>query len=196
MERWGTGIAGERPAWFPTLDPKAGGLVTLAQQAFGYGCMVPPLYTCALYNAIANDGKFVKPRLMQALRMADGTDSLLKVSYVRDSICSPANARIIREMLYGVVNLKPGGTAWRLKGKDDPLTSPARPALRRLPANATRAIPRFRWPRGTYKEPTDCRSAASSPTRSPNTPSWYWCRIQSPATAHGAPADVCSRTLP
>jgi cell division protein FtsI (penicillin-binding protein 3) len=120
MERWGTGIAGERPAWFPTLDPKAGGLVTLAQQAFGYGCMVPPLYTCALYNAIANDGKFVKPRLMQALRMADGTDSLLKVSYVRDSICSPANARIIREMLYGVVNLKPGGTAWRLKGKDDP----------------------------------------------------------------------------
>ncbi|MDE6332732.1 MAG: hypothetical protein K2L80_09030, partial [Muribaculaceae bacterium] len=51
MERWGTGIAGERPAWFPTLDPKAGGLVTLTQQAFGYGCMVPPQYTCAFYNA-------------------------------------------------------------------------------------------------------------------------------------------------
>lgn len=120
MERWGTGIAGECPAWFPTLDPKAGGLVTLTQQAFGYGCMVPPLYTCAFYNAIANDGKFVKPRLMQALRLADGTDSLLKVSYVRDSICSAANARIIRQMLYGVVSLKPGGTAWRLKDKDDP----------------------------------------------------------------------------
>ncbi|MDE5930165.1 MAG: PASTA domain-containing protein [Muribaculaceae bacterium] len=120
MERWGTGIAGERPAWFPTLDPRSGGLVTLTQQAFGYGCMVPPLYTCAFYNAIANDGKFVKPRLMQALRLANGSDSLLQVSYVRDSICSKENARILREMLYGVVDLKPGGTAWRLKSKDDP----------------------------------------------------------------------------
>ncbi|MDE6098813.1 MAG: PASTA domain-containing protein, partial [Muribaculaceae bacterium] len=46
--------------------------------------------------------------------------SLLKVSYVRDRICSEKNERILREMLYGVVNLKPGGTAWRLKDKDDP----------------------------------------------------------------------------
>ena len=114
MERWGTGIAGERPAWFPTLDPKAGGLVTLAQQAFGYGCMVPPLYTCALYNAIANDGKFVKPRLMQALRMADGTDSLLKVSYVRDSILSRQQSARLREMMRQVV-WGEGGTAKALR---------------------------------------------------------------------------------
>lgn len=138
LERWGTGIAGERPAWFPTLDPKKGGYITLTQQSFGYGCMVPPLYTCAFYNAIANDGKFVRPRLMSKLRLADGTDSIIPVSYVRDSICSAKNARIIREMLHGVVHMKPGGTAWRLWSDSDPIdyagkTGTARVARERDP---------------------------------------------------------------
>lgn len=121
LEKFGTGIANERPAWFPELNPKNGGYITLTQQAFGYGCMVPPLYTCAFYNAIANDGKFVRPRIMSKLRLANGQDSIIPVSYIRDSICSASNAAILREMLHGVVHLKPGGTAWRLWDNDSPI---------------------------------------------------------------------------
>lgn len=121
LERWGTGIAGERPAWFPTLDPKRGGAITLTQQMFGYGCMIPPLYTCAFYNAIANDGKFVKPRLMSRMQLPESAPIDIPVSYVRESICTPEQARLMREMFHGVVHDKPGGTAWRLWDEDCPV---------------------------------------------------------------------------
>jgi cell division protein FtsI (penicillin-binding protein 3) len=95
------------------LDIRAGGLVSLGRQTYGYASQIPPLYTCAFYNAVANDGKFVRPRLVKMLRTADG-DSVLPVTYVRDSICSVKNARIVRQMLHEVVYGQ-GGTAKGLK---------------------------------------------------------------------------------
>ncbi len=108
-----TGIAGERPPHFPVLDLKSGGLVSLGRQTYGYASQIPPLYTCAFYNAVANDGKFVRPRLVKEIRSMRG-DSILPVTYVRDSICSVKNARIVRQMLHEVVYGK-GGTARMLK---------------------------------------------------------------------------------
>ncbi len=102
-----TGIAGETPPSYPDLDPKAGGLVTLVQQTFGYGAIVPPIYTCAMYNAIANDGRFVRPRIIRGYRTAVG-DSILAPTYVRDSICSRRNAHILLDMLRRVVSEKRG----------------------------------------------------------------------------------------
>lgn len=102
LDRFNTGIAGERPAYFPTLDPKRGWLNTLARQTYGYCAQIPPLYTCAFYNAIANDGKFVRPRLISKIRTPRG-DSIIPVSYVRPQICSPENAQLMREMLLRVV---------------------------------------------------------------------------------------------
>ncbi len=81
---------------------------------FGYSTMIPPLYTCAMYNAIANDGKFVRPRLVKSLRSPDGVDSIVPVTYVRDNVCSPKNAQLLRDMLYQVV-WGEGGTAKALK---------------------------------------------------------------------------------
>lgn len=104
-----TGIAGEAPMWFPTLNPKEGGLSSLCRQPWGYCTMISPLYVCAFYNAVANDGKFVKPRLVSKIRTEHG-DSIIPVTYVRDKICSPENARIVREMLRQVI-LGEGGTA-------------------------------------------------------------------------------------
>ena len=114
LEPFNTGISGEQPAYFPPLDPRAGGKRTMADQTYGYGSRIPPLYTCAFYNAIANNGRFVRPRIVSAIRRQDGTDSLLPVTYVRDRICSEENARILREMMHGVI-YKPGGTAKRIK---------------------------------------------------------------------------------
>ncbi len=103
FDRLNTGMAQERPPYYPTLDPKAGGRVSLARMAFGYATQVPPLYTCAIYNAVANDGKFVRPRLIKELHYADGTDSVIPVSYVRDRILSSDNARLLRKMMRDVV---------------------------------------------------------------------------------------------
>ena len=114
FDRLGTGMARERKPYFPTLDPKAGGRVSLSRMIFGYATQVPPLYTCAIYNAIANDGKFVRPRLVRKYTFPDGRDSVIDVSYVRDSICSKKNARILRKMMHDVV-WGEGGTAKSLR---------------------------------------------------------------------------------
>lgn len=110
FDRFNTGIARERRPYIPTVTNDAKGHVALSRMTFGYSTMIPPLYTCAIYNAVANDGRFVRPRLVKGLRSPDGRDSTIEVSYVRDSIMSRANARLLREMLTQVVYGQ-GGTA-------------------------------------------------------------------------------------
>ncbi len=107
-------MARERTPYFPTIANNKGGRIALSRMVFGYSTMIPPLYTCAMYNAIANDGKFVRPRLVKALKSPDGADSIIPVTYVRDSVCSRKNARILRDMLHEVV-WGEGGTAKALK---------------------------------------------------------------------------------
>ena len=75
----------------------------LARQAYGYNTELPPLFTLSVYNAIANDGKYVRPHLVKGLIDEDGRDSVLKISYIRDSICSAATARKVRECIREVV---------------------------------------------------------------------------------------------
>lgn len=114
FDRFNTGIHGERTPYFPTLDPKAGGRVSLSRMAYGYSTMIPPLYTCAIYNAVANKGKFVRPRIVQSYIHPDGTIEDNPVSYVRDSICSQRNAKILLDMIHSVVYGE-GGTAKTLR---------------------------------------------------------------------------------
>lgn len=114
FDRFNTGIARERTPYFPTIANNKGGRIALSRMVFGYSTMIPPLYTCAMYNAVANDGKFVRPRLVKALRSPDGVDSIVPVTYVRDSIMSRRNARVLREMLREVVEGQ-GGTAKALR---------------------------------------------------------------------------------
>ena len=75
----------------------------LARQAYGYNTELPPLFTLSVYNAIANNGKYVRPHLVKSLIDEDGRDSVLKISYIRDSICSAATARKVRECIKEVV---------------------------------------------------------------------------------------------
>ncbi len=74
----------------------------LARQAYGYNTMVPPLYTLAFYNAIANHGRLVRPHLVRALRSEKG-DSIIPISYIRDRICSPETAEKVKQCIHEVV---------------------------------------------------------------------------------------------
>lgn len=105
-----TGIARERIPYFPKVKNNVGGKLDLSRMVFGYCTMIPPLYTCAFYNAVANDGRFVRPRLVKGLRTPDGIDSVIPVSYVRERMMSPENAATLRQMMRGVV-WEQGGTA-------------------------------------------------------------------------------------
>ena len=103
LEPFHSGIAGEQVPWFQNAEIKNGGRVTLSRQAFGYGSRIPPLCTLAMYNAIANDGKYVRPHLFKKLSREGEPDSIIPVTYIRNQVCSPENARKLRTMLHDVV---------------------------------------------------------------------------------------------
>ncbi|MDE6290387.1 MAG: transpeptidase family protein [Muribaculaceae bacterium] len=111
FDRINSGIAGEQVPIIRRLEPQnsKGQPITLtsrhldlARQAYGYNTMVPPIYTLAFYNAIANKGRLVRPHLVRALRSEKG-DSLIPISYIRDQICSPETAEKVKQCIHEVV---------------------------------------------------------------------------------------------
>lgn len=111
FDKINSGIAGEQRPQVPRLVAKdaAGRNYTmtarhldLARQAYGYNTMVPPLYTLAYYNAIANHGRLVRPHLVRAVRSEKG-DSVIPISYIRDRVCSPETAEKVKQCIHEVV---------------------------------------------------------------------------------------------
>lgn len=102
LEPMNTGIAGEVPPRFDSIPNNRGGRIALSRMSYGYATEIPPLYTLAIYNAIANDGEFVRPRLVKEIR---GTvDSILPVGHMGNGrACSKETASIMRKMLTNVV---------------------------------------------------------------------------------------------
>lgn len=113
LERLGSGIGEEKAPRFPVVPLGSGGLVTLSRQFYGYGSEIPPLHTLSIYNAMANGGRYVRPRLVKSLHR-DGVDSIIPVSYIRERVCSERTAKMMQQCLSLVVNGE-RGTARSLK---------------------------------------------------------------------------------
>ena len=64
LDPMNTGIAGETTPYFRS-NP---GRVDLSRMCYGYASQIPPIYTLSVYNAIANGGRYVRPRLVKGLR--------------------------------------------------------------------------------------------------------------------------------
>lgn len=116
LDKLNTGIGEERAPNFPRLKDDRGGRISLSRMTYGYATEIPPLHTLSIYNAIANDGRYVRPRLIKGLRNAT-VDSVLPVSYIRDQACSPETAAKLRAMLKRVV-WGDHGTARMLRNDD------------------------------------------------------------------------------
>ncbi len=82
---------------------------TLPWMSFGYETQVPPIYTLTFFNAIANDGKMVKPFFVKEIRDDGRVLEKRKPETINKQICSPNTLKEIRIMLDDVVN-QPDGT--------------------------------------------------------------------------------------
>lgn len=99
-----SGIGGEQEPIIAKLGNTNADKVSLTRMAYGYTTLIPPLHTLAMYNAIANDGKYVRPHLVKKLsRPGSNVDSIVPVTYIRRQVCSPENAEKLRIMLHDVV---------------------------------------------------------------------------------------------
>ncbi|MFZ9261972.1 MAG: penicillin-binding transpeptidase domain-containing protein, partial [Chitinophagaceae bacterium] len=82
--------------------------VTLPWMGFGYSIAVSPLQTLMIYNAVANNGKMMKPYLVNAV-MKDGAKvKEFNPQVLNDSICSVKTLQQLKICLEGVVT---SGTA-------------------------------------------------------------------------------------
>ena len=114
FDRFNSGIDRERIPFVPELTlmgPRGkrtmtDRLMSLARQSYGYNTMIPPLYTLAYYNAIANGGMLVYPRLVQSYIDEHGHDNVVKP--VTRRICSTETARKVSECIREVVLSKHG----------------------------------------------------------------------------------------
>lgn len=102
FEPMNTGIAGETTPRYPKVKNNRGGRIAMSRMCYGYTTEISPMSMLSIYNAIANDGKYVRPRLVKGLS-GNGIDSVMPVTYIRQQICSKENARILQAMLKKVV---------------------------------------------------------------------------------------------
>ena len=104
MEPFDLGIPGTARPTIRHLKATVQDRINLTRMSYGYTTKIPPIYTLALYNTIANDGKFVKPRLVKELLRNGKPEQVFDISYIREHACKPETARALRQMLYAVVN--------------------------------------------------------------------------------------------
>lgn len=115
-----------RPIVKSAFDSRAGwSSISLPQMAVGYELGITPLQMLTFYNAIANDGYWVKPLIVKQVRSSDEiiedhTDFNQKAKD-QEPICKPETLEKIKLMLEGVVK---NGTAkgiystdYRIAGK-------------------------------------------------------------------------------
>ena len=86
--------------------------ITLAWMAHGYGFEITPLHTLALFNAVANDGRMIKPKFVRAIMQADQVVQEFETETINPRICSDKTLKNLRTLLEGVVER---GTAQNLR---------------------------------------------------------------------------------
>jgi cell division protein FtsI (penicillin-binding protein 3) len=94
---------------------------TLPWMSIGYESKLTPLHTLMFYNAIANNGKMVKPMIVQAIARGNQIEKKYQTEVLKKSIASEKTIKQLQELLEGVVK---NGTAkniynteYRIAGK-------------------------------------------------------------------------------
>lgn len=86
---------------------------TLPWMSIGYETQIPPIYILNFYNAIANNGKMVKPKFVKAITKDGNTIKNFPTEVINEQICSDNTLEQIQMILKSVVAnglAKPAGS--------------------------------------------------------------------------------------
>ncbi len=109
----GMPIKGEGKPVLRSPGDKGWSGISLAWMSHGYEVALTPLQTLAFYNAIANGGELLRPRLIKEVREWDKTIYSFEKEVIDPSICSNQTILKVQQLLKDVVE-KDSGTAHRL----------------------------------------------------------------------------------
>ncbi len=104
----GVEIAGEAQPVIRNVGDPGWSHVSLPWMSIGYEVSLTPLQTLAFYNAVANNGRMMKPMFVSEIRQAGRTIKRFSPTVIDRSIASTSTIRQVRLMLEGVVE---NGTA-------------------------------------------------------------------------------------
>lgn len=88
-KKTGIDLLGEGNPRLPKLKRNKEGLHAMITASFGYAIQVSPLQTLMLYNAIANDGKMMKPYLVSSIKNNGLTEKEFSPIVLDKQICKP-----------------------------------------------------------------------------------------------------------
>ena len=111
-EPLGLEILGEALPSLKSPSDKSWSGTTLPWMSIGYEVTLTPLQILAFYNAVANNGKMVKPMFVKEIRDKRKVIKKFKTEVVNEMICSRSTIEKAKKMLVGVVE---NGTAINLK---------------------------------------------------------------------------------
>ncbi|HUR66695.1 MAG TPA: penicillin-binding protein [Chitinophagaceae bacterium] len=91
-----------KPTMAP-LDQKGSAEGNMLWMSFGYGLQVSPLHTLTLYNAIANNGKMMKPFLVNNVQRSGITMKEFQPTIMEKNICKPEVIQAARSAMEATV---------------------------------------------------------------------------------------------
>jgi cell division protein FtsI (penicillin-binding protein 3) len=109
----GIDLVGETSPIVKTPKSKTWSATSLPWMSFGYEVLVSPLQTLMLYNAVANEGKMMKPYLVNEIRQGGITLKKNEPEILDGAICSERTLNQLKEALAGVC-AEEGGTGYKL----------------------------------------------------------------------------------
>ena len=110
-QKLGIEIRGEGAPEIKYTDDKLWSGISLPMMSMGYEVRMTPLQILAFYNAIANNGKMVRPLFLEEIRSHGKVVKRGETVVLNNHICSRETLSQVREMLEGVVE---NGTARNL----------------------------------------------------------------------------------
>ena len=108
----GIELVGEAEPYIKYPGDKTWSGTTLRWMSFGYELKITPLQVLAFYNALANDGKRMKPRIVKEIRNGSRVVERFEPEVVSSHICSRQTVAYMKQMMEGVVE---NGSAKNLK---------------------------------------------------------------------------------
>ncbi|MCM1042391.1 MAG: transpeptidase family protein [Bacteroides sp.] len=99
----GVEIAGEGMPYVKDPSDKSWSGVSLPWMSIGYEVKLTPLQILALYNAVANDGKLMKPLFVSEIRHGNALVRKMEPQVLVDRICSKETLAKVKRMLEGAV---------------------------------------------------------------------------------------------
>ena len=102
-KRTGIDLIGEGAPRLPRVKRNKEGLHAMITASFGYAIQVSPLHTLMLYNAVANDGKMMKPYLVNSIKDNGVTVKEFKPTVLDKELSKPAVIKAARLCMEAVV---------------------------------------------------------------------------------------------